>query len=212
MDVALTHDPDERGRPAPPVVVDLARRASRPTREEATARLGMVIFLGSWAMMFAGLFFSYGLVRARAPAWPPFDQPRLPLLVPGLNTAVIAASSLAVTRALRAFGARRGVVIARWLAAATALGVVFLALQGEVWIRLWREGLVPSGGPFPSVFYGLTGLHALHVLVGIGALAWLTARALRARGASRLSVRLWGMYWHFVGAVWVVLYGIVYVI
>src|SRR5712692_9335115 len=65
-------------------------------REETTAYLGMIIFLGSWAMMFAALFFAYAFARARADVWPPPDLPRLPLAVPGFNTLVLAASSAAI--------------------------------------------------------------------------------------------------------------------
>lgn len=188
-------------------VYGLARYRRRPSAAERTARVGMAIFLGSWAMMFAGLFFAYAFVRARAPAWPPLDAPPLPRLLPGLNTVVIAASSAAVVGAVRAreLGRTRSVRIA--LAAAAALGAIFLALQALVWTDLWRRGLVPSGGPFPSVFYGFTALHALHVAVGLAALAWLAAAA---SAASTTRVRLWGWYWHFVGAVWAALYATVY--
>src|SRR5688500_3182470 len=62
-------------------------------RQEWTAYLGMVLFLGSWAMMFGSLFFAYGMVRARSNAWPPPDLPVLPLGLPGINTAVLGASS-----------------------------------------------------------------------------------------------------------------------
>lgn len=217
MDRALPLQPahfsaPRRGSGAPRQdVIDLARvRRPRPSREDVTAWLGMVVFLGSWAMMFAALFFAYGLVRARAPAWPPVDQPDLPLLVPALNTAVIGLSSAALVVALRALQSGRRAP-ARWLLCASALGAVFLVLQAIVWARLWNSGLVPSGGPFASVFYALTAFHALHVLVGLAALAWLTRRA-AARRASLLSVRLWSMYWHFVGVVWVVLYAAVYVL
>lgn len=198
------------GRP-PGAVLDLASRRRAPPGE-LTAWLGMVVFLGSWAMMFAGLFFAYGLVRARAPEWPPPGQPALPLLVPGLNTALMAASSAVLEAARRARPARGGGSGAPLLALAAGLGAIFLLLQATVWARLWQEGLIPSGGPYPSVFYGLTALHALHVLVGVVALAGLALRARGAGGAPRLSVRLWSMYWHFVGAVWLVLYGTVYVL
>jgi len=186
------------------------KRRGSGSRDETTAWIGMVLFLGSWAMLFAGLFLAYGLVRAHAPEWPALDQPRLPLLVPGLNTLVMLASSAALVQALRALALGRPSA-PTWLAGATALGVVFLAVQLAVWARLWDQGLVPSGGPFPSVFYGLTVVHAAHVLVGVAALAWLTRRAVVDAAAARLPVRLWGMYWHFVGAVWLVLYGGVYV-
>jgi len=195
-----------RGR-RPAGVERLSERRGHPAHEEKTARIGMAVFLGSWAMLFVALFFSYGLVRARTAVWPPLDQPRLPLLLPGINTLVIAASSAAMVMAERFPGLRRRAVA---LASAAALGGAFLALQALVWVRLWREGLVPSGGPYPSVFYALTAFHALHVLVGLAALAVLAARAARGR-ASWIAVRLWGMYWHFVGVIWLALYAAVYV-
>jgi cytochrome c oxidase subunit 3 len=193
-------------------VPDLAARRARLGPAEVTAYVGMVVFLGSWAMMFAALFFSYALVRSRAPVWPPLDVPALPLLLPAVNTAVIAASSAAVVAALRAATLGRRGRAARALVAAGALGAVFLALQAAVWVGLWRDGLRIEGGPYPSVFYSLTALHALHVAVGVVALAMLAARALRGTGPSRLAVRLWGMYWHFVGIVWGVLYVTVYLV
>jgi heme/copper-type cytochrome/quinol oxidase subunit 3 len=196
---------DLRGGQGAPVY-GLARYRRRPRGAERTAHVGMAVFLGSWAMLFVGLFFAYAFVRARAPAWPPLDAPPLPRLLPGLNTLVIAASSAAVVVAVRAqeLGRTKGARLA--LAAAAVLGAIFLALQAVVWTALWRRGLVPSGGPYPSVFYALTAFHALHVAVGLAALGWLAA----ATGASRTRVRLWGWYWHFVGVVWAVLYATVY--
>jgi heme/copper-type cytochrome/quinol oxidase subunit 3 len=181
--------------------------------EATTAWLGMVVFLGSWAMMFAGLFFSYGLVRLRAPAWPPLDQPPLPLLLPGVNVAVVLLSGGALVLALRWLRRGRPRPAAAALAGAVLLGATFLALQSAVWVSLWNAGLRPDGGPYPSVFYALTSFHALHVLVGLAALAWLAGHAL-AGGLGpprRQALRLWAMYWHFVGAVWVAMYLAVYV-
>jgi cytochrome c oxidase subunit 3 len=198
------------GLPSRSPVATLADYRDRPTRQELTARVGMVVFLGSWLMLFAGLLFTYGLVRSRAPVWPPLDQPRLPLLLPGINTLAIAASSAALVAAQRALRAGRQRSSGARLALAALLGTLFLALQLVVWVALWRAGLLPSGGPYPSVFYGLTVLHALHVAVGLVALGLLAARALAGR-ARRLAVDLWSMYWHAVGAVWVVLFASVYV-
>jgi heme/copper-type cytochrome/quinol oxidase subunit 3 len=193
-------------------IPELQRYRLRRTDEEVTSYIGMIIFLGSWAMMFAALFFAYAVVRLRAPMWPPPDQPALPVLVPGLNTAVIAGSSAAVALAVRAhaLGRHRRASIGLGLGAAS--GALFLALQAVVWTGLWRSGMVPSGGPYPSVFYALTAFHALHVLVGLAALGALAIRARLPRGATRSVVRLWGMYWHFVGAVWLALYVAVYLL
>jgi heme/copper-type cytochrome/quinol oxidase subunit 3 len=169
----------------------------------------MAVFLGSWAMLFIALFFAYAFVRARAPAWPPPGVPSLPRLVPGLNTVVIAASSAAMARAVRAQEHGRAGRAAAALGLTAGLGAVFLALQALVWTDLWRGGLVPSGGPYGSVFYAFTAFHALHVLVGLAALAWLALRA-RRRATTRTAVRLWGWYWHFVGALWGALYVTIY--
>src|SRR3989442_1964762 len=93
----------------------------------------MIIFLGSWAMMFAALFFAYAVVRLRAPMWPPPDQPALPILIPGLNTVVIAGSSAAVAVAVRAhaLGPQRRASIGPCLGA--AFGAPFLPLPAVGW-------------------------------------------------------------------------------
>jgi heme/copper-type cytochrome/quinol oxidase subunit 3 len=196
------------GGGAPVYGLEAYRR--RPRGAERTAQVGMAVFLGSWAMLFAGLFFAYAFVRARAPVWPPLDAPPLPRLLPGLNTLAIAASSAAMVRAVRARELGRATSTAASIAGAAALGTVFLTLQVVVWTGLWRQGLEPSGGTYPSVFYAFTVFHALHVLVGIAALAWLAVRARSLDAVTRTDVRLWGWYWHFVGAVWAVLYVTVY--
>jgi len=208
--MARRGDPD--GVPGVARVHGLDRYRRRPRGAALTAHVGMAIFLGSWAMLFAGLFFAYAFVRARAPVWPPLDAPPLPRLIPGLNTLAIAASSAAVVRAVRAQELGRGRSASLRLGAAVVLGVTFLVLQTLVWTDLWRAGLVPSGGPFPSVFYAFTAFHALHVLVGLAGLAWLAFRARARAGATATDVRLWGWYWHFVGVLWVVLYATVYLV
>ncbi|HEY7725862.1 MAG TPA: cytochrome c oxidase subunit 3 [Anaeromyxobacteraceae bacterium] len=202
-------------RPLPAAGPAPARVIPHPEASHAvTAHLGMVIFLASWAMLFAGLFFAYGLVRSRAAAWPPLDQPALPLALPGANVAVAALGSAALLLAARPL--RRGDprAAARSLAAAALLGAIFLALQARVWTSLWAQGLRPDGGPYASVFYTLTAFHAVHVLVGLGALVVLAWRAWRgSRGSGRpVPARLWTMYWHFVAAVWFLMYLTVYVL
>jgi len=195
-----------------PEVAELHRYRLRRTEDEVTSYVGMIIFLGSWAMMFAALFFAYAVVRLRAPTWPPPDQPALPILVPGLNTVVIAASSAAVVLAVRAHALGRHHRASIGLGVAAGLGAIFLGLQTLVWMGVWRAGLLPTGGPYPSAFYALTAFHALHVLVGLAALGVLAIRARPPRGTTRSAVRLWGMFWHFVGAVWVALYVAAYLV
>jgi heme/copper-type cytochrome/quinol oxidase subunit 3 len=80
-------------------------------------------------------------------------------------------------------------------------------------VSVWRAGLLPSAGAYPSVFWGLTCFHALHVLVGLvalGVLGWRVGQGYY-NPARHLPVRLWTMYWHFVGAVWLLIFASVFV-
>lgn len=170
-----------------------------------TSFIGMSLMLGSWAMLFASLFFAYAVVRFHAPAWPPDGVAPLPRALPAVNTLVLLLSSVVLGA-----GTKRGRLGAALLGT-TALGALFLALQLAVWIPLWRSGLTPSSGIYGSVFYALTLFHALHVLAGLGALAALLPVAARGELAARASrVRLTAMFWHFVDLVWVVMFVAIY--
>ncbi|MFZ5471529.1 MAG: cytochrome c oxidase subunit 3 [Myxococcota bacterium] len=183
-------------------------------KEETTAFIGMVIFLGSWAMMFAALFFVYGGVRARAGTWPPVDLPALPLWLPLANTLVIALSSAALQYGLFSVQRAKVKALGPALLWALLLGALFLGLQTLLWASLWAEGLtMKAGGAYASVFYGLTALHALHVLVGLAGIGRVCARAFGGEfsAARYLPVRLWAMYWHFVGVVWALMFVSIFV-
>src|SRR5688572_24420642 len=104
--------------------------------------MGMAIFVASWAMLFAALFFAYGLSRIRAPSWPPADLPPLPLALPALATLALAASSADLQRARVRTGA--------------VLGVIFLILQVVVWRQMVLGGLRPQTGTYASFFFTLT--------------------------------------------------------
>lgn len=184
-------------------------------REDTTAYVGMIIFLASWAMMFAAMFFAYGFVRARSAAWPPPDLPELPIGLPALNTLVLLASSASQQYGVLAIrrGSSRNLGWA--LLCTVGLGTLFLALQFSLWLRLYEKGLRPeTGGPYGSVFYGLTWFHALHVAVGLAALSVLCAKAFKGRfsAARYLPVRLWSLYWHFVGVIWALMFASIFLI
>jgi cytochrome c oxidase subunit 3 len=181
----------------------------RPPRErsDTTAFLGMVIFLGSWAMMFAALFFGYAVLRARSASWPPVGTPAFSLTVPALNTLALVASSALLHTGL--WRIRRGKShVSLVVSLAALLGAVFLGLQCSLWLALNAQGLKPSSGPFGSVFFGLTWFHALHVAVGVVGLARLAFHAWTGQlsPAKFLPLRLWSLYWHFVGVIWAAMF------
>lgn len=175
--------------------------------------LGMIIFLGSWMMMFGALFFSYAVLRFGAAAWPPPGTEPLPLLLPGISTAVLLISSFTLHRGLGAVRSGDANGFVPWLFATIVLGLIFIALQIGVWSWLWDHGFRQSSGRFGSIFYLLTVFHFLHVLVGLGLLMWLVPPALRRTITAPRSVpvRLIGMFWHFVDVVWIAIYISLYV-
>lgn len=199
----------------PPVAMgDLVPYRTPRSREDWTAFVGMVVFLASWAMLFAALFFAYGFVRSRAPSWPPADLPELPVALSAVNTVVLALSSAALQWALWAVRRGRMRIVAPGIAASALLGASFLGLQVWAWVGVWKAGLLPDGGPYASVFYGLTWFHAVHVLVGLAALVRLAVGAARGQytPSRHRGVRLWAMYWHFVGIIWALLFVLVYLV
>ncbi len=187
-----------------------------PDREGSrrTSFVGMVMALGSWSMMFGSLFFAYAVLRLRAGTWPPEGVEPLPRLLPLLNTLVLLASSAVLHRGVAPAAESRPGALPRALKATLALGSLFLALQLVVWIPLWRSGFTIASGVYGSIFYGLTVFHALHVLAGLVALALLVpgARSGRHRSGASSRVRVSALFWHFVDAVWVVMFVAVYLL
>jgi cytochrome c oxidase subunit III len=184
-------------------------------RREIDARIGMTVFLASWGMVFLTLFFSYAVLRLRATVWPPLGARHLPLLLPGLNTVLIAGSSVVLRRGVLHLEAGRPSGLRFPLAGAMLLGAGFLALQIEIWLGLWRSGMRMQDGTYESLFYGLTTFHGLHVLAGLGALLWILPIARLERPATpreRIRVRSTAMFWHFVDLAWLATFAVVYVL
>ena len=176
------------------------RGPAGPSRD-ATATIGMAIFLGAVGMLFAALFFAYAVMRAQAPAWPPVGVAPLPRGTLGLNTLVLVAASLAL-RGARGATRRDQPARARLrVRAALALGAAFLAAQVTIWHALATSGAGPGSGIYGSVFFAFSGLHALHVAGGLVALALIAARGAGARGLGACV-----LYWDFVLVVWLLFY------
>jgi len=193
---------------ADPAIVDVEAPGRPPS-----AVVGMVLFLFSEAMIFAALISAFLVLQARAPIWPPPDQPRLPAGVTGANTIVLLTSG--VTMLLADGRARSGRGAATWLRATAALGVVFLLVQGSEWARLIGFGLTGESGVYAGTFYTLVGVHALHVVGALIVLLVSLARVARSAPDARAETTLGGlrvcaMYWVFVVAVWPVLYLLLY--
>ncbi len=169
--------------------------------------LGMRLFLASLAMVFAATLVGYLAVRARAESWPPPGVPPLPSTL-WMSTVLLLASS--ATMAWAKGGLRRGDPRAlRWgLACTLLLGLAFLLSQTLNWFALVAVNLTIRTNLYAFTFYLLTGLHALHVLGGLVPLAVVTRRAFARRDAAapRAGVAYVAAYWHFLDAVWLVMF------
>jgi heme/copper-type cytochrome/quinol oxidase subunit 3 len=173
--------------------------------------LGVLIFIGSEVMLFAGLVSALLVSRASAPFWPPLGQPRLPVAVTGVNTGLLVLSGFTiwrVVRLLRRHDSRRGV---RWMTLTTALGAIFLAVQGSEWARLIHFGLTMTSSLYGGMFYLIVGAHALHLAVALALLSLVTARLWRGRYESDVrGLVACSVYWSFVVILWPILYALVY--
>jgi cytochrome c oxidase subunit 3 len=172
----------------------------------------MLMLLAGEAMFFGGLIMAYLNLRLGAPVWPPPGQPRLPLGLTAANTLVLLASSATLWRAARAVRRGHGARFRRGLAETAGLGALFLAVQGVEWVRLVGYGLTASSGVYGAAFYTLIGVHGAHVFGAVTWLALVTAAAWRGRYAptDHVGVLTCAMYWHFVVALWPLLYVLVY--
>jgi cytochrome c oxidase subunit 3 len=182
----------------------------------SAGRFGMVLFLVSLGVLFAATVVGLVVIRVQLTQkdlWPD-DLPGLPVTL-WIGTLVILASGGTMQWALVAARRDDAKALRRALNLTTALGVAFLVIQAGSW--LWWSGAVSARWSESEAFrlaltgfYVLSGLHALHVIGGIAALITTSVRAIRGRYTSRnhAGLRYCAMYWHFLDALWLVLFAI----
>lgn len=188
--------------------------------------LGLWLFISTEILFFGGLFSGYAVYRVAYPEAFREGSGHLDFWIGTINTGVLLTSSLFMALADRAVKLDQRSML-RWCLLATwALGATFLALKGYEYHHKYHEHLVPGinfhgEGPwapqvqlFIFIYFALTGLHALHMLVGLELIAWLVWQNHRARlsAADHAPVEMTGLYWHFVDCVWVFLYPLLYLI
>jgi cytochrome c oxidase subunit III len=180
-----------------------------------TALLGMLLFIGSELMFFAGLFAAYFNARALAPAWPPegmehIIQPNLIVLV---ATGLLIFSS--VTMQWGVWRIRKGdrTGLNRAVGLTLLLGIIFLAMQAYDYYELiTHEHFGINSGIYGTLFYTLTGFHGAHVFGGVVGLAIILLRGVAGQFSARhhIAVEAVSAYWHFVDVVWIVLFATLY--
>jgi len=182
------------------------------TREDAIEpdkyRIGMWVGLASILMLFSALTSAYILRQTRGISeindWFPLQMPR----VLWLNTFMLFLSSVSIELARRALKRNDYERFRGWISLTTLLGLAFIGGQIIAWRQLTSQGIYVGSHPHSSFFYLLTSLHALHLLGGIIALAYVTIAALRLRISlrRRTVVGVTALYWHFMDGLWVYLF------
>jgi cytochrome c oxidase subunit III len=204
----------------------LAHQFNSLEQQRDASTLGMWVFLVTEVMFFGGLFTSYIVYRSLHPFAFAEVSRHLDIALGTINTAVLICSSF--TMALAVYGAQKGKrwMIVTFLIMTILLGMVFIGIKFYEYYRKFVEHLVPgSSFSFPSpyaqeaemffsLYFAMTGLHALHMIVGVGLLSWLILLARRGHFTPEYHspVELTGLYWHFVDIIWIFLYPLLYLI
>lgn len=174
-----------------------------------TGKLGLLVFLATVAMLFAG-FTSAILVRRAASDWQPIPLPKLLWL----NTALLFSSSLTMERVRALARQERWKALRMWLVFTAVLGLLFLVGQVGAWRQLVAQGVYLPTNPHSSFFYILTGAHGMHLLGGIFALVYLLVRVPPGGLVlmRRTTLNLCATYWHFVDGLWIYLFVVLFVL
>jgi cytochrome c oxidase subunit 3 len=197
-------------------------------QQHEASTLGMWMFLTTEILFFGGVLCAYWIYRVMYPeAWA-VGAAQQNWQWGAVNTIVLIVSSLTMALAVRAaqLGRRGGQVL--MLVLTLIFGAVFLVVKGIEYHAHWEEGLfpgtawhwnhVPDLAPkvqlFMTFYWGLTGLHALHMVIGVGLLLWIIWRAWRGHFGPEYygPVEVMGLYWHFVDIVWIFLFPFLYLI
>jgi len=188
-----------------------ARTTDVMTGRVPSGKLGIWWFLASEIMTFGGLLASFVLCRFKAGGWEE-QAAHVSTGIAAFNTLLLVTSSLTIVRAHAAAERGEREKAAKFLLYTVVLGLSFLSVKAYEYSGEIAHGFIPSAGLFWSFYYGLTGLHALHVFAGIVANFALYVAAHRVAVWPKVQQRVEyaGLYWHFVDIVWIFLFPLVY--
>jgi cytochrome c oxidase subunit III len=204
-------------------------------QQRNAASLGMWLFLATEIMFFGGMFLAYLVYRYWY--YPEFaaGSRSIDIVLGTVNTAVLICSSLTVALGVKAAQLGKRKTLVTLLLVTILFGLGFLAIKGIEWYQKFEEHHVPGRSfsaqdiiekypqihidPAPtqiyfSLYFAMTGLHALHMIIGVGIFCFLTYHAWRGRYTPEYHtpVEIGGLYWHFVDIVWIYLFPLLYLI
>lgn len=195
-----------------------------------SAKLGMWLFLITEILLFSGMFVAYTVYRVWHPEVFLIASEALNPFLGGLNTVVLLASSLTVALSIH-FVQKDQIQKMNWMLLLTVLcAAIFMVVKYFEYTAKFEHGLyageafhphagyeqfdIPYARQFFSIYFVMTGIHGVHVLIGMGMFTWLYTRGLRGHFSSEwyTPVELSGLYWHIVDLIWIFLFPLMYLI
>lgn len=198
-------------------------------QQEESEKLGMWAFLITEVMFFGAIFTAYTVYRNLYPEAFMLASSKLDWKMGGLNTLVLIVSSLTMALAIRAAQTGKYTQVVWQTIATMILGTVFLVVKYFEYTHKYHDGLMPGGSLFfteafgehkPqakiffSIYFAMTGLHAFHMVVGLGIMTWVLIKARQRYFTPQryLALENVGLYWHFVDLVWIFLFPMLYLL
>jgi cytochrome c oxidase subunit III len=196
-----------------------------PQQQEAST-LGMWFFLAQEIMFFGGMFWVYILYRYWYHDGFVAASHHLDLFWGGLNTVILIVSSLTMAFAVRSAQLGNRMAQVKWIIATMVFGAAFLGIKAIEYSAKFRDHVIPGvnfqwhdvdptgAQAFFSIYFALTGMHALHMIIGLGIMSWLLWQAWKGRFNQHYytPVEISGLYWHFVDIVWIFLFPLLYLV
>ncbi len=190
------------------------------------SKLGMWLFLVTEILFFGGLFVAYIVFRAWHPDLFIAAAETLDVRLGALNTVVLIASSLTIALAIRAAQLNQQKHLLIYLGSTIALATTFMVVKYFEYTDKFAKGIYPGAAytytglehelasVFYSIYYMMTGLHGIHVIIGIGIIAWLMFKARKGAFTSEYytPVEITALYWHLVDIIWIFLFPLLYLI
>ena len=195
-------------------------------QQRESANLGMWVFLGTELMFFGGIFLGFTVYRLSYPRAFAEAAGHLDLVAGSINTFVLLTSSFLFSIAISTFQARQRALTLVLLTFTVLLGLAFLGIKGFEYQEDWEHGFVPGPafthpGPdhdhvqlFFVLYFIATGLHALHLLIGVILTLVLMGLAVRSwfRPDREVAIGVFGLYWHFVDFIWMFIFPLFYLL
>lgn len=185
-----------------------------PVEEYEQSKFGMWLFLGTEILLFGGLFATYAIFRAKYPEMFHLDHLKLDWELGALNTIILIGSSMTMAIGVTASKKGNNKLLIIMLAITIICGLVFGFNKYLEYTAKFAHHIYPDTSIFFSLYFMMTGLHMLHVFIGLIVLLIIMILAIKGRYSASYNthVEVGGLYWHLIDLIWIYLFPLLYLI